>query len=103
MPRSALRNHPTPSWFKDYLTSVYILDNRQDNLGQVSSSQASQLEEAAYGRKSRPHTNAVHLFSRKFFLGGRGATGAPPGGSLTARQAAARHNNEITKGGACDE
>jgi hypothetical protein len=27
----------------------------------------------------------------------------PPGGIPTARQAAARNNNEITKGGVCDE
>jgi len=43
------------------------------------------------------------LFRSKFFLSGRGATGSPPGDSLPARQAAARHNNEITKGGVYDE
>src|SRR5258707_13489908 len=62
MPRSAARNHPPPSWFKDYLTSAWILDNRQENLGQVSSFQASRPEEAAHGRKSRQHIRAAQPF-----------------------------------------
>jgi len=48
------------------------LDKRQDNLGQVSSFQASQPEEAAHGEeKSRQHASAAQPFipvSRQSFL-----------------------------------
>jgi hypothetical protein len=84
---------------KDYLTNVEILDNRQDIIGQLSSFQASQPEEAAHGEEEQAaHQQPFIPVSRTFFLSGRGATGSPPGGSLTARQAAARHNNENHKG-----
>jgi hypothetical protein len=80
------------------------LDNRQDILGQVSSFQASQPEEAAHGEEeqaARQRCPTVHSGQPTVFSDEQQAR--PPGGSLTARQAAARHNNEITKGGACDE
>jgi len=75
-------------------------------LGKCQVSKHRSRKKLHMGRKSRPHTSAVHPFipvSRKFFLSGRGAAGSPPGGGLTARQAAARHNNKVTKGGAYDE
>jgi hypothetical protein len=73
------------------------LDNRQDILGQVSNFQASQPEEAAHGEEeqaARQRRPTVHSSQPNVFLSGRGATGLPSGSSLTARQAAARHNDE---------
>jgi hypothetical protein len=75
-------------------------------LDKCQSFQASQPEEAAHREEEQAAHQRRHPFipvSRKFFLSGRGATGSPPDGSLTARQAAARCKNEITKGGAYDE
>src|SRR5882672_7494888 len=84
MPRSAPRNHPAPSWFKDYLTSVWILDNRQENLGQVSSFQASQREEAAHGEEEQaahPRCPTVHSGQPIVFSDEQQAR--PPGGCLS--------------------
>jgi hypothetical protein len=71
--------------------------------------QALQPEEAAHGEEEQAahqRRPTVHS-SRIFFLSGRGATGLRSGGSLTARQAAARHDRittmKITKGGVHDE
>jgi hypothetical protein len=80
------------------------LDNRQENLGQVSSFQASQPEEAAHGEEEQaahPRCPTVHSGQPIVFSDEQQAR--PPGGSLPARQTTARHNNEITKGGAWDE
>jgi hypothetical protein len=58
------------------------------------------------GRKSRQHTRAIQPFisGQPKAFSGQEATGSPPGGSLAALgKAAARHNNEITKGGVYDE
>jgi hypothetical protein len=91
------------------------LDDRQDNLGQVSSFQASQPQRAAHreeelAAQSLPSIRSFR--SADIFPGGRGAAGSPSGDDgLTARQAAARqkarqknkHKTKITKGGAYDE
>ena len=89
---------------KDYLTSVYILDNRQDILGQVSSFQASQPEEAAHGEERAGSTPALpnRSFRQPTVLSDE-QQARPPGGILTARRAPARRHNEITKGGVYDE
>jgi hypothetical protein len=71
------------------------LDDRQDIIGQVSSFQAPQPEEAAQGRKNRPHTRIIQPFIPiSLFLSG----GSPLSGG-----AATYHNNEIAKGGLDDE
>jgi len=81
------------------------LDNRQDILGQCQVSKHRSRKKLRRGRKSRQHTSAIQPFipvSRKFFSADEDRL-AREGGSLTARQAAARHNKEITKGGVHDE
>jgi hypothetical protein len=86
------------------LTSVYILDDRQDILGQVSSFQASRPEEAAHGEEEQAaHQRCPTIHSGQPTVFSDEQQARPPGGILTARQAAARHNNEITKGGVYDE
>jgi hypothetical protein len=104
MARSAAQNHPLPSWFKDYLTGVWILDNRQENLGQVSNFQASQPEEAVHGEEEQAaHLRCPTVHSGQPIVFSDEQQARPPGGSLPAPQTTARHNNEITKGGARDE
>jgi hypothetical protein len=81
------------------------LDDRQDILGQVSSFQASQPEEAAHGEEEQAaHQRCPTVHSGQptvFFSDAQQAR--PPGGILSARQAPARRHNEITKGGVYDE
>jgi succinylarginine dihydrolase len=82
------------------------LDNRQDILGQVSSFQTSQPEEAAHGEEEQAahqRRQTVDSGHPKVFRSGREQQARPLGGRLTARQAVARRNNEIIKGGAYDE
>jgi hypothetical protein len=80
------------------------LDNRQDILGQVSSFQASQPEEAAHGEEEQAaHQRCPNIHSGQPTVFSDEQRARPPGGILTARQAAARHNNEIIKEGVCDE
>jgi hypothetical protein len=80
------------------------LDDRQENLGQMSSFQASQPEEAAHGEEEQAaHPRCPTVRSGQPIVFADEQQARPPGGSLPARQTAARHNNEITKGGAWDE
>jgi hypothetical protein len=71
------------------LTSVLFLDKRQDNLGQVSNFQGSQLEEAAHREEEQAAAPAaVHPFisvNRRFSLQTRARLAS--GDSLTARSA----------------
>jgi hypothetical protein len=83
---------------KDCLTSVYILDNRQENLGQVSSFQASQPEEAAQGGGAGSTPALSNRSFRQPTVFSDAQQARPPGGILTARHAAARHNNENHNG-----
>jgi len=79
------------------------LDDRQDILGQVSSFQASQPEEAAHGEEEQAaHQRCPTVHSGQPTVFSDEQQARPPGGILTARQAPARHN-EITKGGVYDE
>jgi hypothetical protein len=56
------------------------------------------------GRKSRQHIRAAQPFhSGQPIVFSDEQQARQPGGSLPARQTTARHNNEITKGGAWDE
>jgi hypothetical protein len=76
---------------KDYLTSGQILDNRQDIIGQVSSFQASQPEEAAHGEEQQAaHQRRPTVYSGhpKVFLSGRGSNKLAPwaAGSPLGRQ-----------------
>jgi hypothetical protein len=85
------------------------LDDRQDNLGQMSTFQASQPQELRTGRKSWqrircrpsiiPVSQRIHERAR--------ASGSPCDDGLTARQTAARQKRKqkgkITQGGAYDE
>jgi hypothetical protein len=84
------------------LTTVWILDDRQENIGQVSNFQASLPEDAAHGEEEQaahPRCPTVHSGQPIVFSDEQQAR--PLGGSLPARQTTARHNHE--KGGAWDE
>jgi succinylarginine dihydrolase len=75
-------------------------------LGKCQVFQASQPEEAAHGEEEQAahqRRPTVHFGHPKVFLSGREQQARPLGGRLTARQAVARRNNEILKGGAYDE
>jgi hypothetical protein len=75
-------------------------------LGKCQVSKHRSWKKLRTGRKSRQHISAVQPFipvTRKFSSADGEQQARPLGGRLTARQAVARRNNEIIKGGAYDE
>jgi hypothetical protein len=90
------------------------LDDRQDNLGQVSSFQASQPQRAAHeGRKSwqrnrcRPFVDSDQPIFFQLMMraaGSASATACPSGKQRRAkRRVKNKHKMKITKGGRYDE